>query len=157
MAPKKKSERARKHAVFSVLGEVVEVEGIHRFIPFSIPHLNACLKRVSRGTKLFAEFSEFRTMRSMAQLRYHWVLMKYIATHSGHTDEEIHDYVMRLKFGEKTIKLGKKRKAKIRRSISETGNLSKLEATELIEFDLALCAELEIRVPTAEELGYLPG
>lgn len=100
--------------------------------------------------------SEWDAIRSPAQLAYHWVLMKYLAEWSGFTKEEMHDAVMRLKFGEKEITLGGKT-VRVRKSIAESGKLKKFEVQELIEYDLELCAENDIKVPTREELGYLPG
>lgn len=95
-------------------------------------------------------------MRSESQLRYHHVLVQYIAEHTGFTHDEVHDWAMRLVFGEKDVVIGG-RSTKVRKSLADDGDVMKNEAVELIDFDLGVCADLEIVVPTAEELGYLPG
>ncbi|MHB8674641.1 MAG: hypothetical protein ACYDAK_13320 [Candidatus Limnocylindrales bacterium] len=99
---------------------------------------------------------EYRYQRSDSQLRYHRVLCGYIAEHTGHTPDEIHDWAMRAALGTKTITVDGK-SATVRRSLAADGDVAKHEAVDLIEFDLGVCKDLEIRVPTAEELGYLPG
>lgn len=94
-------------------------------------------------------------MRSDSQLRYHFVLVGYLAEHCGYTVEEMHDALMRIVFGEKQVKIGDQT-VMVRKSISEKGDLMKSECVELIERDLSFCEELEIIVPTPQELGYLP-
>jgi len=142
--------------LFSVAGEVMAVDGRRRFVPKSTPHLNACIGRVPLGRKVRATFSEYVYMRSESQLGYHWVLVGYVAEHTGHTKEEVHDAIMRIVFGEKQIELAG-RKVAIRKSMAEGGGLTKAECVEVIDYDLDLCHRLDIIVPTREELGYLPG
>lgn len=155
MIPKKKSI-PKKRVLFSVIGEVKQVDGRKRFVPKSIHHLNACISRFPVGKKVSATFSEMRFMRSDAQLRYHRVLCAYIAEHTGFTPDEVHDWAMRLALGEKRIIIAG-RSVGVRKSMANDGDVMKNEAVELIEFDLGVCQDLEISVPTAEELGYLPG
>lgn len=152
----KKKSIPKKRVLFTVLGTVAMVEGRKRFVPFSIHHLNACISRYAVGKKVSATFSEIRFMRSDAQLRYHRVLVAYIAEHVGHTPDEVHDAIMRRVFGEKEIELAGV-KTMVRKSLADEGDVMKNEAVELIDFDLNLCAEYGIVVPSAEELGYLPG
>ena len=154
MIPKKKSI-PKKRVLFSVIGEVKQVDGRKRFVPKSIHHLNACISRFTVGKKVSATFSEMRFMRSDSQLRYHFVLVGYLAEHCGYTVEEMHDALMRIVFGEKQVKIGDQT-VMVRKSISEKGDLMKSECVELIERDLSFCEELEIIVPTPQELGYLP-
>lgn len=153
MKPRKKSIPVRK-VMFSVLGEIKIVDGRKRFVPKSIGHLNACISRYPVNKKVTATFTEFRYMRSDAQLRYHWVLAKYISDHTGFTPEEVHDWAMRLVFGEKTVGICG-RVTKVRKSMADEGDVMKNEAVELVEFDLNVCQDLEIVVPTAQELGYV--
>lgn len=155
MRPRTRSIPIRKKH-FAILGEVKEVEGRKRFVPYSTPHFNACIARLPFGRKLRAEFVEIKYLRSTAQLRYHRVLCGYIAEHSGHTPEDVHAWAMVEVFGAKVVEIAG-RAAPVRRSLAEDGDVTKAEAVELIEFDLLVCEELEISVPTAEELGYLPG
>jgi len=155
MMPRKKSI-PKKRVLFSVIGNVRIVEGRKRFVPNSIDHLNACVSRFPKDKKVLATFSEIRYMRSDAQLRYHRVLCAYIAEHTGFTPDEVHEWCMRIALGEKDVTIDGKT-VKIRKSMAVEGDVMKNEAVELIEFDLGVCEDLEIVVPTAEELGYLPG
>ena len=152
MVSRKKSI-PKKRVLFSVIGEVKQVDGRKRFVPKSIHHLNACISRFPVGKKVSATFSEIRYMRSDAQLRYHHVLIEYIAEHTGYTHDECHDAIMRIVFGEKEVVIAGT-KTMVRKSLAEHGDVMKNEAVELIEKDLAICDEYEITVPTAEELGY---
>lgn len=93
--------------------------------------------------------------RSESQLRYYWVIVGLLAEHTGDEDEELHDALMKLKFGTKKVKLGKDI-VEVRKSISNKAKFPKLAMMELIEFTLEKCAEMEVVVPTKEELGYLP-
>lgn len=77
--------------------------------------------------------------------------MGYIAEHTGFTGEEVHDVVMKYKWGTRKIELG---------GLSGEGRrswttLTKTEATEMIAYDLELCNELGVHVPSMEELGYI--
>jgi hypothetical protein len=92
--------------------------------------------------------------RSANQLKYYWVLLGLISDYNGNTPEELHDFVMRAKFGTKIITLGKITQ-EVRRSISEGARMSASDCIELITFVLDICRDLEINVPTAEELGYV--
>ncbi len=155
MMPKKKTAPIKRE-VFTAVGEVKEVEGRKRFIPKSKRYLDDQISRLPEGTLLSVQFNQYKTMRSHDQLRYHWVLVGYLSAHTGYPKEEMHDALMRIVFGEKPLKLGKNT-IMVRKSLSDQGDLAKHEVVELIERDLALCEEMEIRVPTREELGYLPG
>lgn len=152
---RKKAHRSKRRDIFTSLGEVKIIEGRKRWVPFSIHYLNDCVSRLPVGRKVSATFSEIRALRSDPQLRYHWVLMGYLADHTGYTKEEMHEAVMRLKFGEKEVILAGQ-SVKVRKSISGGADLEKWEAVELIEYDLSLCTDLDIRVPSPEELGYSP-
>lgn len=92
--------------------------------------------------------------RSEQQLRYYFVLVGFIAEYTGHTDDEIHDALMRLKFGVKEVKLGSDI-VEVRKSISNSARMTKTECMELIEFALEKCSELNINVPSKESLGYI--
>lgn len=94
----------------------------HTFVPLSQKYLHDCLNRIPRGKKVQVTFSEHVAIRSTQQLRYHMVLMGYIANHSGLTKDETHDAVMRLKFGTKKVKIGD-RIIEVRKSLSEEGKL----------------------------------
>ena len=93
--------------------------------------------------------------RSEQQLRFYAVIVGLIAEHTGHTWEELHDALMIIKFGTTKIKVGKD-VVHVRKSVSDKARMGKIEMMELIEFALEKASELEINIPTREELGYLP-
>lgn len=140
--------------LFSVLGEVMIVDGRKRFVPKSKDFLNTLIAGVSVGKKLLCTFYDRVPTRSEAQLDYHWLLMGLISEHTGDTKEELHDAVMRIKFGTKLIRLAGQN-VQVRRSISDSGRMTVAEVAELIMYDLEVCERLDINVPTPEELGYI--
>lgn len=140
--------------IFTVIGKVVLSENRKRLLPNSPEHLSACLNRLPVGKEISVTFSEKVPTRSEAQLAYHWVLLAYIADHCGYKSEDVHDAVMRAKFGTKHIKIGDLEQ-EVRRSISDSAKMTLSDCMELIDYDLELCRTLEIHVPTAEELGYI--
>lgn len=140
--------------IFTVIGKVKLVDNSKKFIPNSPDHMKACISRLSIGHTLSCTFSENVASRSQAQLAYHWVLIGYLASETGHSEQETHEAVMILKFGTKPLKIGN-RTVQVRSSISDKAHMPKYKAIELIEEDLRLCAELGIVVPSAESLGYI--
>lgn len=142
--------------IFTVLGEV-KIDGDKKKFAFSSPaHYHQLISNLPVGKKLGVTFEEYKASRTQQQLAYHFVLMGYVAEHTGHTKDEMHDFVMRQKFGTKTVTiLGKSEE--VRRSIADAARMPLSDCVELVDFDLALCRGLEIRVPTKEELGYLDG
>lgn len=125
----------------------------HDFTAISERYLADQLNRLPLNKELTVTFYEHKAARSNQQLRYHMVLCGYIADHSGHTRAEIHDAIMRIVFGTKFIKLGA-HSVQVRESMSEDARMPKHKVVELIEADLRFCSELDIVVPSAEELGY---
>lgn len=96
-----------------------------------------------------------KSSRTEQQLRYYWVIIGLIAAHTGYTSEEMHDALMIIKWGVKEINiLGQT--IKVRKSISNKAKFPKINMIDQIEFALEKARELEIKVPTREELGYLP-
>lgn len=152
----KSKPKDNRKALFTVLGEV-QMDGEKKKFAFSSPdHYHQLIRSLPVGKKLGVTFEEYKPTRTSSQLAYHWVLIGYLAEHTGHTKEEMHDYVMRQKFGTKEVTvLGKTEQ--VRRSIADMAKMPLSDCVELIEFDLALCSGLEIRVPTKTELGYLDG
>lgn len=124
------------------------------FVPDSQRYLHDCLNRISPvGKPVAVTFTEHIATRSDQQLRYHFVLCGYIAEYTGHTKEEIHDCIMRIKFGTKVISLDG-HSMHVRKSVAEGSKFPKGDMVELINYDLELCQKLEIVVPSAKELGY---
>lgn len=154
--PRKKSEGKVKREIFTALGEIREHEGKKVFVPNSPAYFRDQVSRLPVGKKVAADFSEYKYMRSNSQLRYHMVLMGYLAEHTGYTKLQMHDAMVKLKFGVTQVEvLGMK--VDVRRSMRDDGDLEKWEVVELVDFDLEVCQKMGIHVPTAEELGYLPG
>jgi len=92
--------------------------------------------------------------RSKPQLKYYFVLVRYIARHCGYTQIEAHDWIMIDKFGTKRTTINGKTH-ETRRSISEAAKMPKSDCMELIDYTLQLCIDLKINIPTAESLGYI--
>ncbi len=145
--------RTRKE-LFVALGEIGLIDGKKKFIPKSPVYVRDQLSKLPEGKEVAMQISEFTSTRSTAQRAYHWVLMGYLAEYSGCSKEEMHDAVCRIKFGTREVTVGKI-KTSVRRSISDAARMSTSDMIELITFDLELCAEMEIHVPTPEELGYI--
>lgn len=154
--PQRKKSRSKKPVeLFSVLGQVVLDGGKKRFA-FNSPGMYfTSLNRLAPGKQYRVTFNEDVFSRSHSQLAYHWVLLGLISDHSGHSKEELHDVVMRAKFGTKKIKIAGIEQ-EVRKSISNSANMKMADAVELITFDLEICAKLDIFVPSMADLGYLP-
>jgi hypothetical protein len=146
--------KATRKEIFTVLGTIQRVEDRHRFIPNSPGHMSACVSRIPLGKPVSCTFYDQIPTRSEGQLAYHWVLMGHIATHTGYTKDEVHDAIMRKKFGTKKIKLAGM-EIEVRKSVSDKARFPKSDMVELISYDREICDRLEIVVPTAEELGYI--
>lgn len=146
--------KATRKEIFTVIGEIQLIDNRHRFVPKSPAFMAANVSRLPIGKKLSCTFYEDVPTRSEGQLAYHWVLMGYIAEHTGFTKDEVHEAVMIKKFGTKKIKLAGEVFV-VRRSISNKARFPKPDMVELIMKDLEICNKLEIVVPTAEELGYV--
>lgn len=143
-----------REELFTVIGSFQEVMGRKRFIPNSLAHMNAKSQRVPLDVPVACTFTRHKATRSKSQLAYHFVLAGYIADHCGYTVDETHDALMRLKFGTKKVTIAGSQ-TEVRHSASDASGMSKADMAELIEYDLETCAQLGIRVPTAEELGYV--
>jgi len=141
--------------VFTALGVISGPPNRHELVFNSEPYVADQLNRLPVGKKVSMTIYESRPVRSESQLAYHFVLIDYIAKHTGYTKTEMHDIIMKDAFGTKIIEFRGKR-YQARESMSETGNLSVSQVVELITKDLEVCKELEIAVPTAAELGYTP-
>lgn len=140
--------------LFSVLGEVMLVDGRKKFVPKSTGYLQTLMASMPIGKKLTCTFYDRVPTRSESQLDYHWVLMGIIAEHTGDTKEELHDAIMRIKFGTKLVRLAG-HMVQVRKSISNSGRMTVAEVADLIMYDLEVCQKLDIHVPTPEELGYI--
>ncbi len=139
--------------LFTVKGTITQSPQGKEFTALSERYFADQLNRLPLNKECTVTFYEHASIRSGQQLAYHFVLCGYVAGHTGYTKTEIHDCIMRIVFGTKLIKLGA-HTMQVRESMSEDARLPKHKVVELIDYDLKLCAELEIKVPTAQELGY---
>jgi hypothetical protein len=139
---------------FSVQGKFADADGQRRFIPASIPYYRQCCSKMPLDKQFTVKFTSKVGSRSANQLKYYWVLLGLISDYNGNTPEELHDFVMRAKFGTKTITLGKISQ-EVRRSMSESARMPTSDCVELITFVLDICRDLEINIPSMEELGYI--
>ena len=144
----------RKEA-FSVLADVVLVDGKKKVKMKSPDHYEQSVQRLPVGRKIAVTVEEYTPTKSQSQHNYYWALLGYLADYSGHEPAELHDAIMRRKFGTKQIVVGELKET-VRKSISNAAKFPKGDMIELIEEVLELCRKLDIHVPTKEELGYLP-
>lgn len=157
---KRKLKQTRK-AAFTILGRIESITKMvngqevprKAFIPDSPAHLQSELAGMNNGPCAITFETKIPT-RSESQLAYHMVLMGYIARHTGYSKSEVHDAVMRAKFGTKRIQIGTIIEH-VRRSVGEWARFPLDDMAELISYDLEICEDLDIRVPTKAELGYI--
>lgn len=150
----KTAKKENRRELFTVIGEMKIVDGKKRFVADSPKHLSAEQNRIPFNKKIAVTFSEHIPTRSRDQLAYHMVLIGYISEYTGHSKKEMHDFVMRVVFGEKEIALGGI-KRKVRASVADDAKMPMAQMSFLIRSDLALCKKLDIEVPSAKELGYI--
>lgn len=151
----------KRKELFTVLGDICLTEVMtdfgkkvrHAFTPNSQAYLRDNLNKIPVGKKISITFYEDVPARSQQQLAYHMVLMGYIADYNQDSKEAMHDGIMRLKFGTRKIKIGNQ-EVEVRKSASDKAKMPMHKMQELIDYDLEICKFLNIKVPTAEELGY---
>jgi hypothetical protein len=145
---------ATLHEEFNALGTIVMENDRKRLALKSPAYYQHSLNRIPIGKDVTVTLSTKKSTRSQQQLRYYHVLVQMVSDHTGYTHDEVHDFVMRSRFGTKQVTLNGKT-VEVRRSISNAAKMPKYECVELIEYVIALCDDLSIRVPTMEELGYI--
>lgn len=143
-----------REVLLTVLGKIIWDGEKKRLEITSPPHFRQALQRLELG-EVALTIEKQKRARSQQQLAYHWVLLGYLSDYSGHTKEELHDAIMRQKFGVTEIQIGDIKQS-VRKSVANSALFPKGDMMELIETDLELCSKLGIVVPTKEELGYLP-
>lgn len=95
---------------------------------------------------------EKKKKRSLSQNAYLWFIYTLIAEHTGNDPEDIHEYCKTRALPKRFIKIN----GKEREIPPSTRILSKGDFAMYIEKVCALAANLEIRIPTPEEAGYIP-
>lgn len=146
-------DKSKRKELFTVLGRMRLIDGKKEFVPNSQKHLSSEQNRIPLNKEIAVTFSEHAPTRSKNQLAYHMVLIGYIAEYTGHSKKDMHDFVMRVVFGEKEIVIGGIKKL-VRKSVADDAKMPLPEMQWLIKSDLALCKKLDIDVPTAKQLGY---
>ena len=139
---------------WSCIGEFRDLEGKRKFVPDSAPYYVDRCSKMPLNKKFTCDFTTEIPTLSEAQRDYHFVLMQYIGEHCGYSKQEAHETLMREKWGTKKCTIGKYTQ-EVRESIADIAKFPKGMMVEQINFDLAVCADLEIRVPSKRELGYV--
>jgi len=144
----------KRQEQFTVLGKVV-LDGEKKRLRFNSPdHYLTQINKIPVDTQLAITISKDVSTRSRSQLAYFMVLAGYIADHTGYTTKEVYPLLIEEVYPPKTI-IWKGEERKVRRSVSDVAKMPSYDMIALIEHALATCSELEINVPTAEELGYI--
>ena len=104
------------------------------------------------GQKCVLTIEKYKILKTVDQLSYIHVLLKYIADYNGDTLGA----TKRIAKERHLPPTPKERYGKIYYDYPSCRDLGKWEMSEFIERVLADCAFLEIRIPTREELGYSP-
>jgi hypothetical protein len=147
-------EGTTRKELFTIIGTFKEVDNEHRFVPSSPTYFRAASKRAPLGVPVAVTFSTKIPSRSRAQLAYHYVILGFLSEYTGYTVDELHDSLMRMKFGVKDVVLNGQT-TQVRRSVSDMARFPKEKMAELIEYDLEVCRDMGVDVPTAESLGYI--
>lgn len=141
--------------LFTALAHI-ELDGERKKLSLKSPaHWRQQVAGLMPGKKYGLTVEEYKASRSRQQLAYYWVLLGYLAKETGHTPEELHDAIMRQKFGTKHVRVGHIEQD-VRQSVSDSARFPTSDMVELIQETLDLCGQLGVHVPSREELGYLP-
>ncbi len=154
--------KSNKKEIFSCLGEIGETEVTtdrgtykrHTFIPSSQPYMRDRLNKIPLKKKVTATFYEEIATRSDSQLAYYWVILTYLAEYAGYTPEELHECIMIILFGTKTVKFDGG-EYQVRKSISNRAKMPKHKMGELINYVTEKCAKFEVKIPSKASLGYV--
>ena len=101
------------------------------------------------GTELYIDVTDKKPSKTLQQIRYIYLLIGFIADHTGYTKEQMKTVVKeeRKMFED----FGNRITNKILRRYESFANLNLEEAGNLIEYLLDLCEQLEIKVMSCEE------
>lgn len=145
-----------KHVVLGTIQVLKGADGIgrNRFVPHSLDYLYQGMRQFPVGAKMKVTYSLVKRQHSRPQHNYHFALCGLISEHTGFTADETHDALMKLAFGTKSVTL-LGRTFEARESMSNTGGLSVSQVQELLQKDLEVCRDLDIHVPTMEQLGLI--
>lgn len=138
----------------SFIFEIVLDKGEKRAKIAATDYYRHFIKSLPLGSKGVMYLSLKKPTRTESQLAYYFVLCGMIAENCGYSKEEAHEWLMVCCFGVKEITVNGVTK-EVRKSISDRARMTNQEAQDLIDFTLATCRDLNINVPTREELGYV--
>ena len=101
------------------------------------------------STELYIDVTDKKPSKTLQQIRYIYLLIGFIADHTGYTKEQMKTVVKeeRKMFED----FGNRITNKILRRYESFANLNLEEAGNLIEYLLDLCEQLEIKVMSCEE------
>lgn len=140
--------------IFSAIG-TIEIEGQKKRLRLNSPdHWQHYINQLFEGKKYGISVSEYKASRSKSQLAYYWVILGYLGDYTGYTPEELHDAIMRQKFGVKHVSLGGIEQD-VRKSIADSARFPTSDMVELIHEVLQIAHKLGVIIPSKEELGYL--
>ena len=111
----------------AVVGRVVFSEGRKRFVPKLTEQLQRVMDTFAVNDTVHLTFTTKKPTRSQSQLSYYWVILGYLAEYVGCRPEEMHEIVMRRKFGTKRVMVDGVEE-EVRRSISDAGKMPKCES-----------------------------
>lgn len=140
--------------VFAALATVKTDGGKKKLALLAPEYWQSNVDKLQENKKYGIVVEEYKATRSQAQLAYYWVVLGYLADDTGHSPEELHDAIMRQKFGVKKIEVGGINQT-VRKSISNAANFPKSDMVELIMEALDICEKVGVRVPSKQELGYI--
>jgi hypothetical protein len=139
---------------FAVLATVALVDERKRVQMKSPTYYQSRIDKLPVGTELHITFSKKVLTRSQSMLSYFFVLVHYISEYTGESVKRMY-VVLIEEVWEPEEFLYKGKMWRERKSISDVAKMSKEEMSMLIDHTLATCEELEISVPTKEELGFI--
>lgn len=140
--------------LFTAVGTIMIEDQKKKLRLNSSQHWEHHINKLFPGKKYGITVSELTTSRSGQQLRLYWTLLGYLAEYSGHIPEELHEAIMRQKFGVKRIHIGDIVQD-VRKSIADNARFPTSDMVELIDEVQKLCHKLGVVVPTKQELGYI--
>lgn len=139
---------------FSALGTVVETENGKKIQLKSPAHYQTQVNKLPVGKKVHIEISTEELTKTQSQRNYYFVLVGYICDYNGDRKKDLHDWIMKEVFGVKHTTINGITHES-RESMSDISNLTSSECMELIEYTKQLAGDLEVNIPSAEELGYI--
>lgn len=142
-----------RKVIFTAIG-IIE-DGPKKKLRLNSPdHWQHWVNKLVPGKKYAISVEEQKASRTRSQLNYYWVVISYLADYSGYDSMELHDAIMRKKFGTKRVVLGDVDQ-EVRKSIADVARFPLSNMVELIEEVLKLAYSLGVKIPTKEELGYI--